>query len=551
MSTVNEIKQRLDIVDVLSEYLRLEKAGRNFRALCPFHTEKTPSFIVSPERQSWHCFGCGAGGDVFRFIMSKEGVDFGEALNVLAQRAGVSLMPKSRVDEKRERHYGINETAAGYYHRLLLDAAAAQSARHYLEGRAISGDTITEFQLGYSLDSWDEAKRYLTSKGFSEEELSSSGLLVESERGGYDRFRGRLMFPIKDPRGRVLGFGARALDDSLPKYLNSPFDKGAVLYGLDRAKGVIREQSTAIIAEGYMDVLTAHQHGIKNVVASMGTALTERQIAELKRLSQNVVMALDADAAGNEATLRELDSVWHAGRPPSRKGYRVQELNVSIINMPLGKDPDELIREDIAGWRSLVEQAVPWPEFVFQAVTSPLDLAKPGDKSIAVQKLAPYLAAMPDQVQRAHYGQKLADMIQVREYVIWDALRAQRKEQPAGIAPSPATGDPTEEYCLSLLLRYPELREKIGRLSAEHFEQTENQELFLAWRDDPGAMEQGLDPSLQEHLAVLSTRQLPPFGEGERERALDHCIRHLEERQLRARMRFETENSELEQAEPG
>ncbi len=546
MGTVDEIKQRLDIVDVLSEYLHLEKSGRNFRALCPFHTEKTPSFFVSPERQSWRCFGCGAGGDIFGFVMKKEGIDFSEALKILAQRAGVALVAKRKTDEKQERLYRINDVAAGYYHHLLLESAAGKTAQLYLERRAISNTTIAEFQLGYSLDSWDEAKRYLTSKGFSEEELISSGLLVESERGGYDRFRGRLMFPIGDPRGRILGFGARALDDSLPKYLNSPFDKGTVLYGLDRAKQAIREQNTAIIVEGYMDVLTAHQHGFKNVVASMGTSLTERQIAALKGLGQNVIMALDADAAGSEATLRELDSVWHAGDPRPRRSYRVQELNISIINMPPGKDPDELIREDTAGWHSMVEQAIPWLEFVFQAVTSPLDLAKPGNKSIAVEKLAPYLAAMPDQVQKAHYVQKLAELVQLREYIIWDALRAKGRRQQASIASSAGSGDPTEEYCLSLLLRYPELREKIENLSAEHFEQTENRELFLAWRDDQETMEQGLDPNLQEHLVSISTRQLPPLEEREREQALEQCIRRLEARRLRSQHSFQVESSGID-----
>ncbi len=303
MNTAEDIKQRLDIVSVISEYVELGKAGRNFRGLCPFHTEKTPSFFVFPERQSWRCFGCNEGGDLISFVMKKEGLDFGEALKLLAPRAGV-ILPEERQktveDELAPKLYQINEAAADYYHQLLLTSPVAAGARKYVEGRYLTPETVSQFRLGFSLDSWDGLKQHLQKQGYKEADLVAAGLAIAKEGHTYDRFRGRLMFPITDPKGRVIGFGARALDDSTPKYLNSSespvFAKNAVLYGVDRAVADIRKQGKAIIVEGYMDALTAHQNGFRNVVASMGTSLTENQIAILKSLTKHICLSLDADA---------------------------------------------------------------------------------------------------------------------------------------------------------------------------------------------------------------------------------------------------------------
>lgn len=300
MNTAAEIKQRLDIVTVISEYVQLKKAGRNFKALCPFHTEKTPSFFVFPERQSWRCFGCGVGGDLISFVMRKEGLDFGGALKTMAQRAGVPLVEKkTRADEGRSALlYRINETAAQYYHQLLLSSSLAQGARKYLQRRGLGEEILREFQLGFSLDEGEGLKQHLSKQGYSESDLVAAGLVAEKGGRTYDRFRGRIMFPICDAKGRVGGFGARALDDSVvPKYLNSAagpvFDKSSILYGIDRAQGAIREQGRVVIVEGYMDVITAHQCGFRNVVASMGTALTEKQIAVIKGLTAHVCLCLD------------------------------------------------------------------------------------------------------------------------------------------------------------------------------------------------------------------------------------------------------------------
>ena len=542
MSVVDEIKERIDIVELVSDYVPgLKKSGRSFRALCPFHSEKTPSFFVFPERGSWRCFGaCATGGDIFSFIMKKENVDFGEALRILADRAGVPLAP--REEKEFERLYEANEAARNFYHNLLLASPDAEFARNYLEGRGISRKTIEEFQLGFSLPDWDSLRKYLGGRGYHEDEMMMAGLLAQKEVGsGYDLFRGRLMFPINDAHGRTCGFGARALDEVTPKYLNSPkteiFDKSAILYGLDRARVAIRREKLAIIVEGYMDVLTAHQHGVTNVVASMGTSLGERQASAIKHYAKDIVMALDADVAGREATLRELDSVWHATQRRSGK-YVAQEADVRVIGMPPGKDPDELIREDPEGWKRMVDEALPWADFVFNAVTSNLDPRDPRDKSAVVERLGPYIQAMPDPILRAHYIQRIAGLIRVDERTVDSAIRRPRPKgtgREQADATPPTTGDPLEEHCLSLFLQHPELRGLGGGLSQDYFERIENREVFSAWQRYPDidGIHQALNQSLHEHLDSLIYKELPPASERETGVALSDCIRRLRERMLR------------------
>jgi DNA primase len=288
VGAIEEVKERLDLVAVISGYVPLKKAGRSYKGLCPFHTEKTPSFVVFPETGTWKCFGCGAGGDLFGFVMRKENLEFGEALRLLAQRAGVTLEPLRPEDKAeaslKDRLRKMNELAAEYFHHLLLNSPEGAKARDYLVMRGISDETRDGFQLGYAKEEWQALGNHLTNKGYSWPNLLEAGLVVEREGGGYyDRFRGRLIFPIRDAAGYVVGFGARALGDAVPKYLNSPqtaiFDKSGGLYGIDQARTAIRDQALVVIVEGYMDVLMAHQLGRKNVVASMGTALTESRSA--------------------------------------------------------------------------------------------------------------------------------------------------------------------------------------------------------------------------------------------------------------------------------
>lgn len=556
MSVIDEIKQRLDIVDVVSDYVTLQKAGRNFKALCPFHTEKTASFFVFPERQSWHCFGsCGIGGDIFSFVMKKEGTNFSEALRLLADRAGVTLVTRQKEraeDREAERLYQVNEAVAQYYHYLLLNAKPAEVVRRYLSERGISKETIDSFELGFSPDSWDALRQHLISRGYKGDELVAAGLVVEKDgETSYDMFRNRLIIPIRDEKGRVAGFGARALDGSTPKYLNSPqtrvFDKSGILYGLDRARGAIREQGLAVIVEGYMDVLTAHQHGVANVVASMGTSLTEKQIGIIKRLTKNLVLALDADAAGDEATLRGLEVARQAFRvrtatmPDSLGGTSKLRGSLKIIHLPRGKDPDEVIRENPQHWQIMVDGATSLMDYFFEAVTSKLDLGKDEGKADAAEQLLPLISEIADGVERELYLNKLAQLLGVDEKTL--SRRAaqlqptvrERSTKKVSLPSAQTIRHPLEERYLSLLLQHPELRHRGKELPPDYLEGTENRELFIAWLDSPDeeSLRQSLDVSLWEHLDFLMGRALPPANNRELETAFSDCTRRLGEQRLR------------------
>ena len=560
MSVITEVKQRLDIVELVSDYVTLQKTGRNFKGLCPFHSEKHPSFFVFPEQQSWHCFGaCGTGGDIFSFIMKKEGIDFGQALRLLAQRGGITLSPleapDKAEDEKKGRLFQINEAATEYYHHLLSSTKAGEAARSYLARRNVMPGNIKEFRLGFSPDAWETIKNYLLGKGYAEKELVEAGLIIEKEEGGsYDRFRNRLIFPICDIQGRVTGFGARALDDSLPKYINSPqtsiFDKSSSLYGVDKAKSAIRKENLAIIVEGYMDVLTAHQHDWQNVVGSMGTSLTEKQVGGIKRLTNNITLALDADLAGEEATLR--------GR--AILAYSNAEANVILL--PPGKDPDEVIGEDPALWQKLVEQAMPILDFAFQSVIGKVDINKAKDKSLAVQKLLPSIYEIKDPTQKFHYVEKLARALKIKTSDVEAALQKLKtaRKRPQLSKPTEQSrlarqfvSSRVEEDCLALLLQYPELRPLARELSPEHFESTENREVFVKWQhsSDSSDIESKLDTSLLEYLYYLVNKIFPPaIRESERTRhfALADYILRLQEKLSR---KLETEKEAALEIERG
>lgn len=565
MSVVDEIKERLDIVEVISSYAALKKAGRNYKGICPFHAEKTPSFVVFPDTQSWHCFGaCGTGGDVFSFVMRQENLDFAGALPILAQRAGVSLKPRTEADRTedklKKRLRDINEAAAKHFHNLLLNSTGGETARSYLAQRKINRETINRFQLGYARDDWQALGDYLQGRGYQREALLAAGLIIEREDGGghYDRFRGRLIIPIRDERGGVVGFGARALDDSTPKYINSPqtpvFDKGTVLFGLDLAKGAIRREGLAIIVEGYMDVLTAHQHQIANVVASMGTALTEAQLRLLKRFSKRFALALDADAAGYQATLRSMtlaqETLAQRVVPvPTPRGLIKYEshldIDIRIITLPQGQDPDKVIREDPDLWARLVENALPIVEYYFKVITSELDLDSPKGKAEAVRRLMPVIQEIGSAVERAHYIQKLARLVRVDEKTLLRQAGVKGKRAKRHEAEKEALADRErftfglEEYCIFTLLRRPHLLHNLDEalrdvgtdgLSADDFAQAENRAIFASWRESlslEGGFEvetfvEELDPALHARFDLLleGPKGAPPADDDQAEEDL-------------------------------
>ncbi len=514
MSTIDEVKQKLDIVEVIGQYTKLTKAGRNFKAMCPFHNEKTPSFFVFPERQSWHCFGaCSTGGDVFSFVMKKEGLDFGEALRLLADRVGVRLpseIEKGPDKDEKDKLFQANEAAAQYYHNLLLNSPAGEKAKSYFISRGLSLKSITDFQLGFSPNAWETLKLYLLEKGYSETEMLAAGLILKTDEGKtYDRFRNRLMFPIRDAKGRTAGFSGRVLDDSLPKYMNSPqtavFDKSGTIYGIDMASQIIRRQDLAVIVEGYMDVIVAHQYGFSNVVASMGTAITEKHVNILKKLTKNIALALDPDAAGEEAMLRCVE-------------YE-NSLNteVKIMILPAGKDPDEVIKDNPNTWQSSVEKAVPVIDYTIDMTVSRQDISTASAKSQVANNLLSIIAKASDSIRRDHYLTKLSKLTGISYTTLESALKVYLKPKPQKRGAEPAApallqtmvSNSREEYCLALLLQYPELKNQDEGLLPDYFQNTENREIYKAWleTDDLISLKEKLDPAFREKLGELLARQ--------------------------------------------
>ncbi|HEY7060577.1 MAG TPA: DNA primase [Chloroflexota bacterium] len=466
-SSVEEVKARVDLVDLIGSTVALRQSGRSYRGLCPFHSEKTPSFYVFPETQTWKCFGCAAGGDAFSFVMQRDNLEFAEALRDLAARAGVQL--ESHADpERQEAHDRLrraNEAAALYYHALLMQQPAGQAARRYLEGRGITAETCERFTLGYAPDGGSALREHLAGAGFTPEDLLGAGLAVKRDEGSgvlRDRFRHRVLFPIRDAQGRTIGFGGRTLTpDGIPKYLNTAqtelFEKGSVLYALDQARDAIRAERRAVIVEGYLDAVMAHQAGFRNVVAALGTALGERQLGPLGRIADEIVFALDPDAAGDSATLRSLvvarEALSSHVPVPTRRGIRYQataRCTLRVAQLPDGKDPDELIRADPGRWRELIAGSLPVLDFLFDRLPYQHDLASPQGKTAAVEELVPALRDLADPIERAHYVQRLATAVGVPENAIAELTNPRMRRALAAPTTVELKADPVEEYALAL-----------------------------------------------------------------------------------------------------
>ncbi len=585
MSAIDDVKARLDIVETVGRYVpELKRSGRTFKAACPFHTERTPSFIVDPGRGSWHCFGaCSTGGDVIEFVRRIEGLEFREALSRCADLAGIELRPPS-ARERREREesgrlLSANEAATLFF-QAQLDGPSGSPASAYAEGRGIDAETRREWQLGYAPASWSALLEHLVARGYTEEELVRAGLAVENEdparggRGAHDRFRDRLIFPTRDERGRLVGFGARALRaEDEPKYLNTPqtplFDKSGTLYGLDRAHEAARRSGEAIVVEGYMDVIAAHQFGMKNVVASNGTSITERQMRLVKRYTPNVVLALDADVAGSEAALRGIEVAAGAADRQLVVGVdwrglvsaqEVLDADIRVASLPPGEDPDSLLRADPERFRSLVAGALPVADYLFEAIPGAGDMADPRVRSRALSALAPTVAAMADPVVRAHYVQRLARIGRVDErqaaQLVAQARRGRVRLVESGerspLAPragggrraaaARAPGLDGEAQLLRLLLANEACREAGEALDADLFEDSGNRALYEAWREHPGlASEPGeLEEETRQRVDALLARALPPIPQEELQAMVGEIASRLRERRRQARLRART-----------
>lgn len=473
--SVSKIKERLDVVEVVGSKVQLRQAGRNFKGLCPFHNEKTPSFVVFPESQSYHCFGCGKSGDIFSFTMDTESLDFGDALKQLAQRANVELTSFSprdpEKDAHRERLIELNERAAGFFSSTLWTSPAGEPARALLERRGVDRQTAEWFGLGFAPDSFDALKNHLLRNSNADEAvLHEAGLLSKNDSGRvYDRFRNRLMFPIRDRNGRTIGFGARSLGDEMPKYLNSPqtaiFNKSDMLYALDRAEESVRREHTLVVVEGYMDAIAAHQFGFTNVVASMGTALTSRQVGSIRRYVDRVFLALDADAAGQMATLRAIDSVRESFSDESMptvgpdsliRFERALAAEVRIVLLAGGKDPDEIIHSNPQGWRDALDAAIPLVEYVLNAKLAHIERTPAARARALREDVVPVLREINDQAVLAHYIGLAARLLDYKDRDVREALRASRGQGMRSVAVQerPPAGDP-ERHLVRLLLQHP------------------------------------------------------------------------------------------------
>ncbi|MFH0779981.1 MAG: DNA primase [Parcubacteria group bacterium] len=454
---IDEIKHKLDIVSVVQDYVQLKKTGASWKARCPFHNEKTPSFHVNPDRQIWHCFGCNEGGDMFTFVEKIENVEFAEALKILAKKAGVELKQfDAKTAGRKTRLQEICKLAAGHW-QDCLNGQNGKIARDYVEKRGLSKETLESFKIGYALDSWDDLLKFLLNKKFNETEIFQAGLVVKKDKGTgyYDRFRGRVTFPIQDIHGNVIGFSARALKEGEPaKYINTPegelYHKGKVLFGLDKAKMAIREQNYAVVVEGNLDVIACHQAGFKNTVACSGTALTADQIGIIKRYTENIALCFDQDSAGQLAAQRSIDLLYAA------------EMNVKIVQIVFGKDPDECIKNNPADWVLSLKQAKLAMQFYFDKYLTGEYLGSISKKKQAAKILLAEILKIKNRIEQDHWLKQLAERLNVSEQILRESLPATKagpRVQKSDSAP-PAPAKSREKECLerifAIILNHPE-----------------------------------------------------------------------------------------------
>jgi len=572
MTVVDDVKARIDLVELISSYLPLQKKGKNFTARCPFHTEKTPSFFVFPERETWRCFGqCGTGGDAFAFVQKADNLTFGDALRKLGEQAGVTVeAPRPRDEEKekqRERAGTLLDAAADYFHRILVFSPAGEETRRYLTSRGITESTINNFRLGLSPNGREVLKHHLRDLGYSEEDMLTAGMLIkrdEEESEPYDRFRNRLMFPITDHQGVMVGFGARALDaNTQPKYLNSPqtslFDKSGILFALERAMETVRSTGRVVFVEGYMDAVQAHQAGFTDVVAVMGTSLTERQVNLVRRTAKIYSMAMDPDAAGEEATRRSLEGAWQlfqriVVRVPGSGpvAIRQETPDLRIIPLPDGKDPDDVIRSDRDDWERRVGEAKPILDYLIAWEASREDASSNSGKLVVADRIFPLISGLENPFEQDAAYSKLSSALGVEPSALEAAvgrparLRPRRARQVVQPSPTPEAthstapiepqkGEPVEEHLLGLVLTRTDeawkvwAEQQIPTVPVDCFHDPQNAELWGVLTGGDVVME--AEALVSAHSERLRAAVTMPLDLRELARALgDLAIRLLERR---------------------
>ena len=551
LSPIEEIKNRLDIVEVISSYIKLKKAGANYKALCPFHSEKNPSFFVSPSKQIWHCFGCSRGGDIFKFVMEIEGVEFGDALRILAQKAGVKLKREDpKLKTERKRTYEICELATRFFQKQLKESKIGQKVKEYLLSRGINEDSIEKWQLGYAPNTWRGLCDFLVSKGYKNEEIEKAGLAIKNQSGNfYDRFRKRIIFPVFDLNSQPVGFGGRIFEtpndkiqmsklEGVAKYINTPntliYDKSKILYGLDKAKMEIRKRDFAILTEGYIDVILAHQIGFQNVVATSGTALTPFQLQILKRYSDNLYTAFDMDIAGDWATKRGIDLAQTEG------------FNVKVILMPKGLDPADVISKDPKKWQELVKEAKSILDFYFETTLEKFDKSTPQGKKEIAKVLLPVIKRIPNQIERSHWIQKLSKILKVGEEAILNELgkikieSPEKKEVPV-FPPQKSRKELLQERLVVLLLKSPDKFSLISKEDLNFFSPQIAQVISFLKEKDPQKVNQekiSFPPELDyliKYLLLKSEIEEIPFKDEGKE--IEFCLKEIKVLDLKEKLR--------------
>jgi len=473
MDQIDQVRRKVDIVELISSYgVVLKKAGRSFKALCPFHEEKTPSFMVSPERQIFKCFGCGEAGDVYGFLMKKEGMEFGEALRMLADRVGVELTSfrPSESQKLKERFLEINHLASEYYHYVLMEHKSGKKALQYLQNRGISKSLMKMFKLGYAPGGWESLVGFLVKKkGYKVNELEQAGLVIRGKRSYYDRFRERIMFSLWDEKKRVVGFAGRVLekDDKQAKYMNTPetlvYHKSRVLYGLETTKDEIKKANKVVVVEGELDAISSYKAGVKNVVAIKGSALTEEQVELISRFTDNVALALDEDTAGAAAALRGIETAEKRG------------INVRVIRVKYGKDPDECVQKSTRLWKDSVKEAMPVYDFIIETAVKRYGVKTPEGKRKVSDEVSKKLATISNEVIKDHYIKKLAKLLEVDEAAVIaeteKAVRGRELSQPVrGEIKPKAREERLEEYVLALILqRDSEVKRLVEKIDEKVF----------------------------------------------------------------------------------
>jgi DNA primase len=606
-----EVKSKLSVLEIVGEQVQLKKAGTTFKGLCPFHGEKTPSFVVTPARDSWHCFGCGEGGDIFSFVMKRDGLTFPEALKRLAERAGIQIDERtSREDARKARLHEVLENAIAFYHAVLTQSKTGEPALEYLHKRGFTDETIARYQLGWAPDGWDQMSKMLGARrNVTVPELTEVGLATarNNGRGSYDKFRSRVIFPIRDAAGAAVGIGGRVLpgttyaaDPNAPKYLNSPatplFDKSRTLYLIERARGEMRRADEAVLVEGYTDALMAHQAGFENVVASLGTALTPAQVAVISRYAREIVLAYDVDPAGQHAGSIGGAELFRLIGALAAEETGVEITRVRVARLPEGKDPDEVIRETPDLWREAIRTAQPIIEFLIDYYATAFDVRTARGKSQVVATLIPMLREVRDPVVRDSYLQTLGRRTGVAERVLLEALHSPqsaggttapggRPKEGAGssgrftadaIISAPDSIDTKAELkavslderkLLRLLLLVPDQQERVAdTLKAEgaQLPSTPARELLAAMLADrerdreaggSGSFErmrflEALDPELHGLAIALYAERGPDPNDlaGDRVRiGVDQCLLALEADRLKAQLEFNS--TEIVEAE--